>query len=488
MLHRSEPLEVDPSHPFAGDRLRRRPAIENLTKLILTLEGPAVLSIDAAWGCGKTTFIRMWRAHLDQQGIRSVLFNAWDADAANDPMLSFAKVIDAALPGDGSNGSLVQDAAKVLGTIVARGAELGTFGLFRATDLEDEVATQGTPEAVAEARIAAHDYELRVLGELREHLAERASRLAAADDVSGPLVVFVDELDRCRPDFSVELLERVKHLFGVKGMVFVLGINQAELAHSVRAIYGSGFGAERYLGRFIDLTYHLPDAHLTDFVEGWMAGVGWSTQGYWPPDLKTDEPILGLANLASGLGLAPREVQQALAELKVVLEIASPIVREALSPAVAFLLFIRRTERDWYDRYVSGVANVSELVQLGGNSFRESPFGWLAEAGLLLAMDNRDQCNELRESHRLHVNRLHELRRSGGGPGSDKELEASEAWIDSRDGSVAELTDILMQRMGTENRQSASLVRGLLDFGGNLTFPQVVQVGGEVTVGVRLGD
>ena len=53
----------------------------------------------------------------------------------------------------------------------------------------------------------------------------------------GPLIVMIDELDRCRPSFAVEFLETAKHLFAVDQVVFVLAVNRKELAHAVKALY-----------------------------------------------------------------------------------------------------------------------------------------------------------------------------------------------------------------------------------------------------------
>ena len=71
-----------------------------------------------------------------------------------------------------------------------------------------------------------------------------------------PLVVFIDELDRCRPDFAVNFLERVKHVFDVPSLVFVMAVNRKELASVVKSFYGCGDG-EKYLEKFFDLVFHL---------------------------------------------------------------------------------------------------------------------------------------------------------------------------------------------------------------------------------------
>ena len=75
----------------------------------------------------------------------------------------------------------------------------------------------------------------------------------------GPLIVMIDELDRCRPSFAVEFLETTKHLFAVDQVVFVLAVNRKELAHAVKALYGNDFDADRYLRRFFDIDFRLPE-------------------------------------------------------------------------------------------------------------------------------------------------------------------------------------------------------------------------------------
>ena len=73
-----------------------------------------------------------------------------------------------------------------------------------------------------------------------------------------PMFVFIDELDRCRPSFAIELLEGVKHLFGIQGVCFVVSTNMAQLSESIKAVYGSGFDGYGYLKRFFDVEYSLP--------------------------------------------------------------------------------------------------------------------------------------------------------------------------------------------------------------------------------------
>lgn len=82
MFHRAPPLPATQEAPFGGDKLEREASVKNLTQLIRGSTGPAVIAIDAPWGQGKTTFIRMCSAWMESQGISTVLFNAWEADLA----------------------------------------------------------------------------------------------------------------------------------------------------------------------------------------------------------------------------------------------------------------------------------------------------------------------------------------------------------------------------------------------------------------------
>ena len=80
------------------------------------------------------------------------------------------------------------------------------------------------------------------------------------------IVIFIDELDRCRPSFAVQLLERVKHYFAYDDVTFVLSINSAELEHTIKAFYGQDFDAHRYLDRFFDYRVELPEIDLEKYL------------------------------------------------------------------------------------------------------------------------------------------------------------------------------------------------------------------------------
>ena len=79
------------------------------------------------------------------------------------------------------------------------------------------------------------------------------------------LIIFVDELDRCRPSYAVKLLERIEHYFINERITFVFSVNLEQLQHTIKNFYGNDFDACRYLDRFFDLRVSLPQVDMEKY-------------------------------------------------------------------------------------------------------------------------------------------------------------------------------------------------------------------------------
>jgi hypothetical protein len=88
-----------------------------------------------------------------------------------------------------------------------------------------------------------------------------------AEERGNGLVVFIDELDRCKPSYAIRLLERIKHYFTNDSVTFVFSVNLDELQHTVKQHYGNGFNAYKYLDRFFDLRVSLPPPNLDSYYQ-----------------------------------------------------------------------------------------------------------------------------------------------------------------------------------------------------------------------------
>lgn len=263
-------IDVPEDDPFRNDLLDRKESVEVLSHLVGSFDGPCALAIDAAWGNGKTTFLNIWAQHLRNQGFPVVQFNAWQTDFTEDPFVAIsteltdtlANYVDAPLHqkiADARNS-----AKKVLLRSVPGIVRIATSGILDISPLlEKEIGN--ALAAYVENRSSTYLKAKTSVEEFRGALESMASAVSETSQ-NHPIIVIIDELDRCRPSYAIELLEVAKHLFSVNHVVFVLAINRAQLEHSIAALYGSNFDASGYLRRFFDIDFRLPDPDRKTYI------------------------------------------------------------------------------------------------------------------------------------------------------------------------------------------------------------------------------
>ncbi|QEZ48997.1 KAP family P-loop NTPase fold protein [Cupriavidus oxalaticus] len=256
--------------PFAGDLLRRRELAGTLTAYLERLRSGAVLALDAPWGEGKTWFARHWAAQLRQEGYRVGVIDAFEQDYIDDPFLLIAAELTQLCAADeGAAKTFRQKVASAATTVLPFLARVGVNALGRlagTSDLADGISEAAEAASDDAADAAKAWVEKRLAG----YAAEKASVQAFTKEVEAftatasdandgrPVVVFIDELDRCRPAFAVRLIERIKHFFDVPNLVFVLVMNRDQLEKAIRGVYGTETDATAYLGKFLHLSLRLP--------------------------------------------------------------------------------------------------------------------------------------------------------------------------------------------------------------------------------------
>ena len=249
-------IRVCKGDPFRDDGLGREESATILTSIVSSIEGPCFLAIDAPWGEGKSTFINMWTGYLQREKFFVVNFSAWETDFATEPFIALSEELSQDLEQymtrSDKLGATMEKVGRAAKEIVKRAlptvVSIGTQGVLDVKPIMEEFS-EDRMSGYREARKAMRDF--------RDSLEEMATSLAESNE-GRPLIVIIDELDRCRPTYGVKLLEVAKHLFAVDHIVFVLAVNRLEFEHSIRGLYGSEFDAQGYLRRFFDIDFHLP--------------------------------------------------------------------------------------------------------------------------------------------------------------------------------------------------------------------------------------
>lgn len=243
--------------PFANDAIGRRTQAERLTRLVERIEGPCVIALDAPYGAGKTTFLRMWAQKLRNEGFRVAEFNAWTSDFDGKPFNALAAQIVDAIDDADSDNAVNKAVDKLKGALV----KVAAFAPMISLAMPEVAVDLDSANFVSAANVRLPIDALRSKSKEKEKsIQDIRDALAEYTDKKGRLVVLIDELDRCRPPYAIETLEVAKHIFNADGVVFALGLHRQQLTASIKAVYGQDFDAVGYLERFFDLSASLPVA------------------------------------------------------------------------------------------------------------------------------------------------------------------------------------------------------------------------------------
>ena len=244
-----------------SDILQRKKTGAALSDLVNRIDDPLVVALDGRWGTGKTYFLKRWVG--EHKEATTIYFDAFAHDYISDPLPALISALaERTPPGDAEALEAVKNVAFKLARPAARVAlAAATYG---ATEL-----LSGLGHAVAESLASEADAGLQKYWALE---ADRRTAMADFKEAieafahpeeeghTGATLVFViDELDRCRPDYALEVLEVIKHLFMVQHLHFVLGVNLEALEDMVHTRYGPNIDAHGYLGKFIQVRLELPD-------------------------------------------------------------------------------------------------------------------------------------------------------------------------------------------------------------------------------------
>jgi KAP family P-loop domain len=309
--------------------------IENLYKLDKKDQTSFVLNINSEWGHGKTWFLKRFSRQLEVN-FPVVYFDAWKNDFTKDPLMSFVSVVCEELANrfTGDREAIqqviaIKDAAikfikpsvpVILAALVKHytglsfeqlgGTKKDQKKLEDISDVISEITKIASSEAMnifVKEKTAIEEFTTTL-----EALVNKISSGASKTKLHLPICIIIDELDRCRPTYAIELLETVKHLFSVKGIFFILATDTVQLSHSIKAIYGQGFSADVYLKRFFYAEYVLstPDYYqVAKFLFDQASGI--KNYLYLPESFSGDQGMENFfAHISKFFKLSVRDQEQ----------------------------------------------------------------------------------------------------------------------------------------------------------------------------------
>jgi Cdc6-like AAA superfamily ATPase len=215
--------------PVTEDHLGFRRYVTALVQAIQQAATPLTVGIFGGWGSGKTTLLYMIRDELRSLHFRTAWVSAWQS-GHDKPVPLILRALRDALP----------------------------QGTRKLDSLIKTVSEEAQPDS----------------GEVRAQLQELLAPLVSDGQ---RVVILIDDLDRCLPEFQVTMLEAIKLIFELEGIVFVIAADHQMLAGAIKQRYGPEriASGEAYLEKFVQLPFAMPPLKKDDvagLVDSMLAG------------------------------------------------------------------------------------------------------------------------------------------------------------------------------------------------------------------------
>lgn len=259
-------LAIEYDKIFEDDKLGIKSSVIDFAHLIeqnTYIEGGVskVYSISADFGTGKTFFCEKLKSVLEKDGVQTTIMNIWEMDFYEDPLMPILAKLNEIYEKDGRKlpTKIIDSTLKFSKNSLAFlcGTAIKSISQKKLkVDIIEEFKKHFSSKSLYD--------DFRQYQKALKELKKALTKWAKSSDK--PIIIIIDELDRCSPDYAVRTLEVLKHFFDVSGFVFVLAIDENHLESSVKCLFGTE-NFEGYKRKFINNTFLLPHPDKKAFAE-----------------------------------------------------------------------------------------------------------------------------------------------------------------------------------------------------------------------------
>ncbi len=239
------------------DEFKRKPIAEKVAKLLISNCNISPMLLHGGWGIGKTEFCHKLLHLIDStrnNNHKLIYIDALHQDAIKDPFYIILKNIATSLKDNGDHNS--KDFIEKVAPYFSFGLKLFTREIASRLVKQDLDRIVNDVEEVT--NLVKLNSSLFKLACQQERKLNKLKNIFKEFVKTQPMIIFIDELDRCRPDFAIDILETIKHVFTIENLKFVLIANKKQLTCSLSHRYGNNTDTKNYLDKFIKFTYTLP--------------------------------------------------------------------------------------------------------------------------------------------------------------------------------------------------------------------------------------
>ena len=231
---------------------------------------PVTVGVNAPWGGGKTTVLRLLEDQLaSRQDVLVVVVSPWEYDRLTDVKVTLIESVLNRLEGQArGDESTLDKATRHLKALKNRVNVAKAMKLVATSALTMTIPGISSLGSIFNADEAGSDLTL-------QGFREQFHAFLAEDGLSHVcrVVVLIDDLDRSLPDTVVESLEAIKLFLSVDRMAFVIAADEENIARAIGQRLkstGQPTTARQYLEKIVQIPFRIPALTL-ELTEEYLA-------------------------------------------------------------------------------------------------------------------------------------------------------------------------------------------------------------------------
>jgi len=365
MKIKPNPIEIPKEDPFKNDAINQKINVETFYKLIILTRDNLVYSIMGKWGSGKTIFLKMLSQLLLNNGYKVININAWENDFYDDPLpVLISEISENITTKKKLKEKIKNTGISLLKSSIPQFIKAITAGFIDINKpFEDLIST--ISGQIAKEFIDNYFKSKKSVNALKSIIYGDIALEEIKKDKN--IFIIVDELDRCRPNFAIRFLELLKHIFNIKGVTFILAIDESQICESIKSVYGNKFDADGYLKRFFDVRYKLPNPDFNNFCKSLFKNIEiddiFIDREKDPRNIYDKSLLINTIDFFSKIyKLSLRDVEQIIIRLGFI--ISTTTNDELIFPTVlSFYIVIRNHDYNFYKKIINNEISLELLIE-----------------------------------------------------------------------------------------------------------------------------
>ena len=288
-----EANDINIHNSLIDDKIGNQEYLSSLIRLISNINDNEVICIDGDWGVGKTFLVKQLIYLIEHynednnqgqfklvESERDILsnicnknlvfyYNAWENDDHSDVLESIIYNILNEYPKYKSEISSKFDktgAIKEVLNILTKIISSKFFNIDLSTEKIEKIKTFNDLSD-----------EINTYEERKKSFNELINNIL----IDKRMILVIDELDRCNPNFATKVLEVIKH-YNLPNVTVIIVSNNNELQNTIKQQYGQSFNSYTYLNRFFDYTMTIDNSRSIVYAKKYLE---FRAETYLPHDV-----------------------------------------------------------------------------------------------------------------------------------------------------------------------------------------------------------